>query len=137
MARGVVDVNTDPPVYFFRSVYLCRNMRVRIIPPACSCFVSQTGNLIQKAKRFAGATPPLAHHPMSPRISVARNRLQLERPHGCDTLVVLAFEEGSVTTFMVVHQHVKADCPLDALHGPRISIIGSCGTPSIDPRLMA
>ncbi|EKM57552.1 uncharacterized protein PHACADRAFT_206451 [Phanerochaete carnosa HHB-10118-sp] len=106
--------------------------------------------LVQKATRFrvevhntAGyahgvvATPRLSHNAMSPQMSAARSRPFLERPHGCDTVIALVLEKGSVTTFKAVYQRVKADWRLDALQSPRASIVGGSGTPSIDQRLMA
>lgn len=90
--ESVVDVNTNPPVYFFESVYLCRNMyhSAYYIFRVFS-FVSRTGNSIQKATRFrvgvqgAGAPP------------------RLERIHGCNTLVAPMLEKGLVTTFKTVY----------------------------------
>ncbi|GJE85232.1 serine/threonine-protein kinase [Phanerochaete sordida] len=118
--------------------------------------VYEHGSLVQKATRFrvevhnaatyvhgAGpATPRLAHHPvahnaMSPQMSAPRSRTQLERPHGYDTVIALALEKGSVTTFKAVYQRVKADWRLDALQSPRTSVVGGNVTPSIDQRLMA
>lgn len=110
---------------------------------------------IQKAARFRvevtsasasgypqpSVTPRLSHNPMSPQtnssVPTARSRSQFDKTQGCDTIIALVLEKGSVTTFKAVFQRLQADWPLeDALQSPRTSVF-SAATPSLDQRVMA